>query len=113
MCICSNFYLINLFYLQPLKNYVIEQPRIRMDEQYKCVIHFSVKRAEYFQYKWLRDGVELTNSEQYEGLTSCELTLRSLGSCLKGEYSCKLTDGEGQELISEPAIFGILSVILL
>ena len=82
-----------------------------MDKQYQSVIRFSVKKAEYFQYKWLRDGAEITSSEQYEGLTSCELTLRSFGSYLKGEYSCKLSDGEGRELISEPAIFGILYIL--
>ena len=59
-------------------------------------------------YQWFKDGMKLSDDDNYKGTTNSELFLRNLDAHLKGMYCCRVQDKSQQCKSSNEVQFGKL-----
>ena len=64
------------------------------------------------RYHWLKDGKELTNSDDYSGSTTPELVIVGTGPQVRGNYKCRVKYKYG-EIISREIYYGKLLILYI
>ena len=56
------------------------------------MIRVKAEGTKPIRYQWFKDGMMLSDNNEYKGTTTSELFLRHLDVHLKGIYSCRVKD---------------------